>query len=515
MTDRRYGVNKYGDGKLYGFSDAAGQVLGYGLQIDWNNDGILEGSEGDRLVSWQCFRGRRNYVRPNGQGYEPLQTGTLTFTLDNYDGRYDGWNQNSPLYPNVTYGLDVSLKVRDLSTTDPSAVYPIFYGVISDITPTGYGKNAKVTFRAKDGWQYLRDYTARVAVSTDITPDAAIDDILDYIGWPSRWGRSLATNADNIKYFWANGNKQAASVIKEITDSFVGYFYIDNTGQAVYKPRSDIAASAFDYSQDEILKDIGLPQPYEIRRNTTRIKSYPRTIAESTKIWQLLGDTPAVQPGTNNPEIIWANYTYNDIPVPAQNVVTPVASSDYTMNSQADGGGTNVTSDFDVALQDLGDTAKLTITNNGASVGYITKLEVNGDAIYLQNNADIIYPATDVTQPREFFLDLPWQQNVNVAKDFGDLIGPFMDQLNPFPIIQVEARPEDQFTPDLFDIVSVSIPKLGITGDSFRVGGIEHKSLDEKCNAIQTRLYLESYVSFENFWVFPIADFGTDTVFGA
>jgi hypothetical protein len=90
-----------------------------------------------------------------------------------------------------------------------------------------------------------------------------------------------------------------------------------------------------------------------------------------------------------------------------------------------------------------------------------------------------------------------------------------MNRLNPFPIVQIEARPEAQFKPDLFDIVSVSIPKLGILGNSFRVGGIEHHSVGDKCNAVKTTLYLESYVSFENLWTFPITNFGTDTVFGA
>jgi hypothetical protein len=441
-----------------------------------------------------------------------VQTGKLTVDLDNSDGRYDGWNADSPLYPNVTYDAEVVFVVRDLTA---AIKYNIFRGIITDIRTSGYGNNARVTLEISDGWRYLRDYSARVAMQTNISPSAAIGLILDYIQWPPSWGRDLSPSTDTIKYFWANGNKIASSVIQEITDSFVGYFFIKANGQAAYRNRTDITASVYDYDQSELLRDIGLPQPYEIRRNVTRIKTYPRAIAPTGVIWQLAGDTPLIYPGASNSRTIFANYTYNDEPVPAQNVIVPVATTDYLVNTAADGSGTDLTANCTVSLYDFGDTAKLTITNNSGLNGYITKLQVRGDAVYLQNNADIVYEEEDRRPSREFFLDLLWQQNTNVAQDFSNLIGPFMNRLNPFPIVQIEARPEAQFKPDLFDIVSVSIPKLGILGNSFRVGGIEHHSVGDKCNAVKTTLYLESYVSFENLWTFPITNFGTDTVFGA
>ncbi|MCP4088396.1 MAG: hypothetical protein GY746_01180, partial [Gammaproteobacteria bacterium] len=142
------------------------------------------------------------------------------------------------------------------------------------------------------------------------------------------------------------------SVINEIVSSFLGYFFISNEGVAKYVARTNVDTIDLEYDQAELLKDIGNPQPYENNKNVTRIKALPRTIAGTGVIWQLLGDVPAVQPGAANSLPVWANYTYNDAPVPAEGVLTPVATTDYTVNTQADGGGADITADCTVSLSD-------------------------------------------------------------------------------------------------------------------------------------------------------------------
>ncbi|MCP4088413.1 MAG: hypothetical protein GY746_01270, partial [Gammaproteobacteria bacterium] len=237
-----------------------------------------------------------------------------------------------------------------------------------DVRVSGYGKNAVAKLYIDDALQYLLDYTARVAINKDVDSADAIDYVLDYIDYPARWGRDLEQNSDTISYFWASGNKSAMSVINEIVSSFLGYFFISNEGVAKYVARTNVDTIDLEYDQAELLKDIGNPQPYENNKNVTRIKAHPRTIAGTGVIWQLLGDVPAVQPGAANSLPVWANYTYNDAPVPAEGVLTPVATTDYTVNTQADGGGTDITADCTVSLSDFGDTAKLDIVNTNVAV---------------------------------------------------------------------------------------------------------------------------------------------------
>lgn len=513
MTDRRYGVNKYGDGKLYGASDAW-DAYAWDVSIDWDGDGVLETNDADRLISVSISRGRQRLLGSSGEGFEAISTGSAILTFRNDDRRFDAWYASSPLYPNIGYGKDVRIRVKDLNT---GIIYNRFFGMITDIQPSGYGVDATVSIHASDGLEYMRNYGGRVSMQTNITPDAAISKILDSINWPPRWGRSLDASSDTIRYWWASGNKQAMSEIEDLALSFLGYFFVDATGQARYVKRSSIGSAVASYDQSILLKDIGNPQPYEIRRNITRIKVHPRTQAATGTIWQLAGNTPSVLPGAANALIIWANYTYNNSETPAINVISPVAVTDWTVNTAADGSGTDLTGDCAVYLTDFGDTGKLIIVNNGGSLGYITSLKIRGDAIYELNATDVIWPSdqSTVNVPRELYFDLIWQQDINVAMDISNVLGPFYAALHPTPNIKIVNRPSLQFAPDLFDIVTISIDYIGLTGAAYRVGAIEESTEGETCQSVQTRLFLEPYISGESFMHWDtLSVWDTSTIFG-
>ena len=510
--DRRFGnINKFGDTNKFGAS-GTGEQLSWGFEVDWNGDGVFDGTnEAQYLRTINIDRGRKTYLKPKGQGLETFQTGRGTFTLDNSSGRYDPWNTAGALYPNVGVGKDVRVTVRDMSGA--ATPYNVFYGVISDIIPSGYGADAYVSIYVEDGWAFLRNYTARVDVQTNITPDAAIGEILDYIAWPSRWGRSLDASSDAIRYWWASNSKQAGSEIEDIAISFLANFFISAAGQARLTIRSNTIASGVSFLQEILLKDIGNPQPWEIQRNTTRIKVHPRTAsAVGSTLYQLLGNAPLIADGATNALELFCNYTYNNVPAPASVIIQPVSTTDWTTNTAADGSGTDKTALCTVTATSLGDTAKVIVTNASGGNVYLTKLVIRGTAIYEQNSAAIIYPATAPTQPREFLLDLLWQQDVNTASDFSTVIGQYLNSLHPTPSIKVIQRPTYQYGIELMDIVTTGLTKLGISGVSFRIGGIEHSGTPQD---MTTRFYLEPYISSLDFWAWDTASvFDTTTVFG-
>lgn len=515
MTDRRYGVNKYGDGKLYGPSDTR-QALAWDTSIDWDENGIFDANEASRLTAVSINRGRTRLLQDAGQGFESISTGTAVITLRNQDGRFDGWNASSPLYPNVNYGKDIKIRVRDLNVSN--TIYPLFRGTITNIVPVGYGDDAKVMIYASDGLDLLRNYPARVAIQTGITPDAAIGKILDAVNWPAKWGRNLDAESQTIPYWWASGNKLAMSEIEALALSFLGYFFISAAGQARFIKRSNISSAVASFTQDMVLKDIGNPQPYQVRRNVTRLKVHPRTRASTGVIWQLLGNTPSIPSGAANALTLFANYTYNNAAAPAISVITPVATTDFLVNTAADGSGTNLTASCTVALTDFGDTAKLVITNTSGSTGYITFLRIRGDAIYEPNAADVTYPTdtSSIRLPRELLMDLLWQQDINVATDISNVLGPFYDAAHQIPSLKIDDRPDLQYLADLFDIVSPDIAYLGI-GGSFRVGGIEINtdSQYENCQKVQTIWHLEPYVSASGFMQWDTNSvWDSTTVFG-
>lgn len=512
MTDRRYGVNLYGDGKLYGASDTR-EALAWDVSVDWDEDGLFDGNEASRLTGVSINRGRKKLLEAVGQGFEKIPTGSAQVELRNDDGRFDGWNTASPLYPNVGYGKEIKIGVRDLSGS--VAPYPVFYGVITDIVPVGYGHDAKVVISASDNMDFLRNTVGRVAMQLNITPDAAIGYVLDAAGW--RWGKNLDASTDSIPYWWASGNRQAISEIEELALSFLGYFFIDASGNATFKTRTNISDSAADYLQEKLLKDVDNPQPYELGRNIVRLKVHPRTQASTGTLWQLVGNTPSILTGASNALTLFANYTYNNAPVPAINVITPVATTDWLINAQSDGLGSDLTSSCTCTMTDFGDTARLVFTNLSGSTGFLITPKIRGDAIYEVNASDITYPSdTDtISKPRELVLDLPWQQDINSAVDIANVMGAFYSGNHPMPNIKMQDYPDIQFSADLFDIVSLALPYLGLTGESFRVCGIEHQTNNENCQSVTTRIYLEPYVSGGDYMQFDThADWDTSTIFG-
>lgn len=513
MTDRRFGSpRKFGTSTTFGASTLNGRLL-WGIEFDWDGDGIFDGNEARYLKSVRTARGRTGFVANNGVGFEKLQTGSCTVVLENIDGRFDAWNVNSPLYPNVNYGKKARITVTDIST---GTTYPVFFGYTQDLEPhykPSTGENY-VTITIADLWAYLRNYNANYSIQTDITPGTAISAVLDSIGWT--WGKDIDAGSDVIRYWWASGDKTAGSVIEDIAESFLGYFYTAADGTAVYRTRSNIPSATVLLDQADLLKDISIPQPWKNGRNVTRIKTHPRTAAATGVIYQLVGEAPLVQDGAGNALTLFGDYTYEGTVTPANNIVTPVATTDYTMNTQSDGGGVDKTADCTVTLTDFGDRCKLVIRNTSGGNVYITKLQVRGDALYEPNVSDVVYPSVTPQMPRQFTLDLIWQQDVNVAVDFSNVIGPFLEASHPFPIVQIENRPELQFPPDLFDIVSLTSDKFGILGESYRVAYIEHSTLHGNCQAVLTKFYLEPYIYGGDYWTWDTASvFDTSTIFGA
>lgn len=515
VVDRRFGApRKFGTSTKFGPS-TSDSFFAWGVEVDWDGDYQFDGTNEARyMTSISVFRGRKRQIKSTGQGFENLSVGKLSIELRNIDGRYDGWNTASPLYPNVIYGREISVTVRDWAT---GTIEPVFYGVISDIVPTGYGKDAKVVITADDGWSFLRNYTARVALQQAIGPERAIGKILDSVAWPDRWGRTFSVSSDSIPYWWTSGDKKAASEIEDITESFFGNFFVSASGAAVYKLRTTVDAIAANFPQEYILKDIANPQPWVNSRNVVRIKVHPRTASSETVLYQLIGTQPSINSGAENEYSIFGQYMYNNQAVPALSIVTPAATTDYLMNTSPGGSGTDKTADCTVTATNFGDTVKLRIRNNSGGTVYITKLQVRGIAIYELNSSDVQVPndTSGIQQPREFVLDQRWLQDVNVAIDSAGVLSTYFGQRNPYPVIQIENRFEYQFGLELFDTTTTSLTKLGISGNSYKIGGIEHKSYGDTCQKIVTKFYLEPYPFSGEYWSWDTRSvFGTD-VFGA
>lgn len=502
MVDRRYGSgNLYGNERLYGASDVpiVSDRFQWAVDVDWTGTGYSGENEADTMTGFSSFRGRRSFLNPNGKGFAPIETGTSRITLDNSDGRYDAWNSSSPLYPNVQPGKNVRVRIRDLES---GTTYPAFTGVLVDIQPVGYGADARAILVCEDGWHFLRNTNVLATFATESATvpglwftdgvreqyllHQAIEAILGGAKW--KYDADIVASTYLLNYFWASKGVLAGELLDNIAQSFFGQFYIDAEGTARFydEIEKDNKSSVQTYSQSQMLKDIGNAQPWVNQRSSLRVRMHPRVEAANQVVWTL-GEP--VQCLAGQTVRITASMTYEGAPVP---VITPKANPlvDYHMNTAADGSGTNLTNEFTVERIAYGDLCDLIITNTGSSNGWITDFDLVGVPVYESGVTDMSYPTVIEPGNRELIIESEYLQRFPPSRYFADTYGPQIAALRQFPIVAYDTRPES-LVPDLFDVVTVSIAKLGVSSTEFFVGGIEIQTAHESCQSFLVRHYLE------------------------
>lgn len=497
----RYGSFRYSEDK-YGLDATTNEL--WSLQIDWDGDGLYDGSnEADRMIDLDITRGRNFFINSDGIGFERVGIGRAIITLDNYDRRYDPFYTGSPLYPYILPGRKVILEEKAGTS---ATQYPIITGRIADIKPISGIDQVKIT--VEDDTRILMDEIISMTIQTSQQVDDLIGLVLDEVGWPTA-DRAIDGITDTIPYWWADGIT-AWDALNELAECVLGTFFIAADGKATFISRSHSDTAAVTLSQTDIHSQINIPQPFETIRNSITINVKPR-VEVPTTLWELQEKTLV---SSSDSVEIWAEFSYNDISVPAVTVTTPVATSDYTMNTAADGSGTDLTSDFAVTIETFAKRAKLTISNGSASNGYITMFKINGTAAYVPNTSSVISEdaaSIAIYKKRSFLLESDMFQDVNLATTFVDYLVTSLPLVRAFPEMQIEFQPTLQFPIDLFSRVAVSIPYRGIN-NVYQVGSIEHKSLNNNISSILTTVKVEPIPPATVQWTFPV-QLGVDSYF--
>jgi len=472
-----YSTRYYGD-PYYGENTTTTQL--WALEIDWDGDGIFDGSN-DGLLMLNCniTRGRRYLINSSNSGFEPVEPGYLTVELDNSDNRYTPLNTSSPLYPYVRPGVSVRLRTKKESD---GVLYSVFAGRINDIQPVSGSNPKRVRITVVDGNEWLKNQDVTIPLNENIGIDGALDLILTHAEYP--WSRSIEASTDTIRWWWIS-SVSAKQGIQELIDVNLGTFFIAADGTAKFYSRSHYATEVATIGEPDIDKDITTRQPWEIIKNYITIIGHPRIRQATGTLWTL-SDKPVIDAGQNL--VFWASFSD-----PATGIITPVATTDYLVNTASDGSGTDLTASCTVVMETFAKSVKLTITNNSASNGYVTLMKIRGDLITAENPVQAV--ESDETSralygPKKFTLDSPWLQDTNFIVAMAKSLIQGLVNSQVYPTIRMVNKPDIQFLLDLFDIVSLTSDQLGING-SFQVGHIEHRWAADNGQVTETTIYLE------------------------
>jgi len=260
------------------------------------------------------------------------------------------------------------------------------------------------------------------------------------------------------------------------------------------------------------LKDIGNPQPWTIRRQVVKIRFHVRKRADDTTVWQPLdSDSPIESSGTKSLVI---SYNHDGYPVYLEDFQSNIvySRSPYIL----DDSGLTVTA----TLTDYGSKVFATFENPNSDVVYLypTTTYIKGDITWTERTDSISSPRdpSTIVNPRSLVLDSLWYQDRNQAYDFVDNYQDFISLLHQTPIVQLENRFDEQFTPELFDLILMSIVKLGVSFNGYRIGAIEDEAVGETTQAVRTIFYIEprvdDLISNMGFWSDALNEWDWDDV---
>lgn len=501
ITPEKYSTFKYGV--------TATDNLLWSIEVDWDKDDIFDGqNEASHTYDLTTSRGRDYYIRPKADGFERMPIGEAVIRLYNDTGRYDPYNTSGDLYGNLESGCKVQIKVKNGTGGTNS---PVFTGILDEIIP--YGRRGTVDLIVKGCWKKLQEADARAAIQEDVTADTAIGALLDYVAWPSIWGRALDVGPDNIEYWWSPKRK-AKGEIESLSEAGMGFVFVARDGKLTYYSRHRDVSPVMTLTEDELLKDISISQPGKFTRNIVGVQAYPKVLQPLQAVWTL-NEKPSIE-GSGGTYEVWSYYTYDGVEVPAIDVVEPVLNTDWTMNTQEDGGGVDIGADCTISFTDFGETSKTIITNNNANTGYLTLLQIRGKPVESPDVAEKVGTGTGyLTDPKAFNLDLPWLQDTNVAQDLATYLAGFMLANPIFPKGFVEDRPTIQFALELFDEVTLDLTTWGIN-ETYQISKIKHSWLCKTGQLVKTEFQFEpTYgVGGRSFWRLGVDKLGVGTVMG-
>lgn len=467
----RYGTFKYGSAK-YGASEKTTRL--WAVLIDWDGDGVYDGyNEARNMTGLHLIRGRSNPVDSSGKGFQTVDTGRLTIELDNTDGRYNPFNQASPIWPYVRPG--VRIKVLTTTPDDKVSARPVFTGRIDDVLPIS-GNFERVKITALDGMEWLDGASADLNTQVNQKPEELIQTILNAVAWP--WGSNLGVSSDVVPWFWWPTNLNAKELIGDLARAYLGTFFVAADGDATFYSRSHVFDSAtIRLEQSQIGREMQFQVPWEVVRNQVSVTCHPRQTSASTVLWSLF-DKPQIAAGAS----FSARGTYmidgNETPI--DTYTTPVAGTDFIANTLMDGSGTDLTASFSVAVTVYANVVYITVTNNGSVAGYLTLLQFRGTPLRTStvNQSAIDADSQVLYGPRKFEIDSEFLQNADTALALANVV--LQQQAYPqyYPTITVTDRPDIQFSLDLFDFIDLVIDKLDIES-TYQLAYIEHSWTSE------------------------------------
>ena len=380
-------------------------------------------------------------IRGGGPLDRVASIGTMTWSMNNSTRNSSGLlGRYTPGHANCLANWKLGIAVR-LKIVYGGVTYYKFRGSIISMQPdAGITRRRAVQCVAHD---WMDDASLCLVKDTQIQLNQRSDELVDTVVTQCV-GRqpaatSYATGQSTFAYAMDNMRDERTLALRALTDIIlaeVGYLYVKGDtaqgGTLKFEDRHarPLAANAATFSST--MFDIVAVRSREDIFNHIFAIVHPRKVdAAATTVIYSLADTtsevPSLLPGeTKSLTVLFRGDNNRFVRVGADSVVTPVAATDYVGNSQADGGGSNLTASLGLVFSFSSNTGTMTWTNNHpTSTIYLTTMQVRGKAV--QDRYELGVEAENEESEeqygeRDLTYDMIFEDNTDLAKGVADWI---------------------------------------------------------------------------------------------
>jgi hypothetical protein len=318
----------------------------------------------------------------------------------------------------------------------------------------------------EDRFKLLRAKRVTTGILADQTLGAIITEILDEAGVPSG-ERVLATTVDTSPFALFT-DEAALEALRKPVEAGQYAHYIDPSGKYRLENRYWTLGAATYKTYDAEMVDFR-PVYDEARiLNAVQVKSNPRKKDASLAVVAKLQVPYELAVGASV-ELFLEYFDPSQtsfVRAPADEMVTPVATTDYTAGSTET--GTDKTAQLGVVVVFFAEKSKVTLTNNDGATIFVSKFELRGKPLRAQT--PILREASDVTSQEDFqkhdgVIDNDLIGKDLYAKDLAEFL--VLDRKDVVPPAEMTLR---NVFPDMLEIDLGTVIEIveSLTGVSYR-----------------------------------------------
>lgn len=464
-------------------------------------------------------------IRDDKPSSRVAATGTLSFFMNNLASNSGGvTGYYSPGHASCRSGFGKGTAVRVKSGSDV-----IWTGRIRSIAPSPGKSGAGTKVFATD---YLDIAATSLMENVTVLEDVRGDQVFAaVVGAIPAQPNGLTLSAGNETYTLAldNTRDEAVSAFAEfhrLAMSELGYIYQTRTGALVYENRSTriAGASSASITLASTMHGIDVAEVASSSLNRVQVTTHPR-VYDSAATTVLFALVNPLEIGAGETKTIIgpfraATATGITTRVGGLSMVTPAATTDYTLNTASDGSGTDLTASMTVTADYGPNGVRLTIENTSVDAAYITKMQCRGKGVYdfrtvVLRSQDDAAVADDGVNALN--IDMPYQEDPNVGQaladvllnGYRDLSGTRVRRVSFYP--DAAGMPAGLYTADVSTRVAVSETTTGATGEYY-INGVKHEYQNGTLPRITWWLAPAEPVSY---WVLGTSTLDETTMLGA